>query len=204
MYIPINWDFQDTLKAESYRKLAAIKRLLFTPQCRKRFILNYFSDREDLAKLGRNCGMCDYCLDQKKGIVREKKAFVPKAEKARIKKESRPKKERKNTYEETLNLFRSGKSLSAIAKEREVTTQTIEVHIAKLYESHQINTDDLTKIINVPRVQSFGNTIQKLFPNGTPYLKEIKDGLEKEHSETISYFEVRMAMAMVEKNTSKT
>lgn len=80
MYIPINWDFQDTLKVESYRKLAAIKRLLFTPQCRKRFILNYFSDREDLAKLGRNCGMCDYCLDQKKGIVREKKAFVPKAE----------------------------------------------------------------------------------------------------------------------------
>ncbi|MDP2103860.1 MAG: RecQ family ATP-dependent DNA helicase [Candidatus Gracilibacteria bacterium] len=204
MYIPINWDFQDTLKAESYRKLAAIKRLLFTPQCRKRFILNYFSDREDLAKLGRNCGMCDYCLDQKKGIVREKKAFVPKAERARAKKESRPKKDRKNTYEETLNLFRSGKSLSAIAREREVTTQTIEVHIAKLYEGDQISTTDLAKVINVPRVQSFSNSIQKLFPDGTSYLKEIKDGLEKEHNETISYFEIRMAIAIREKITSQT
>ena len=63
------------LKKEANTKLDAIKKFLFTPQCRKRFVLNYFSDITDLEKLPRNCSMCDYCLDQKKGIVRERPSF---------------------------------------------------------------------------------------------------------------------------------
>ena len=64
--IPIDWSHQMMLKNESSSKLVAMKRFLFTPQCRKRFILNYFSDIADLEKLPKNCGMCDYCIDQKK------------------------------------------------------------------------------------------------------------------------------------------
>jgi hypothetical protein len=74
-YIPIDWAHQNMLKKESSMKLVAMKKLLFTPQCRKRFILNYFSDITDLEKLPKNCGMCDYCIDQKKGIVRERPTF---------------------------------------------------------------------------------------------------------------------------------
>ena len=74
-YIPIDWAHQNMLKKEANTKLDAIKKFLFTPQCRKRFVLNYFSDITDLEKLPRNCSMCDYCLDQKKGIVRERPSF---------------------------------------------------------------------------------------------------------------------------------
>jgi hypothetical protein len=47
----IDWKKQDALKAEAYFKLEQIKRLLFYPSCRKKFILDYFGDKEDLAKL---------------------------------------------------------------------------------------------------------------------------------------------------------
>jgi hypothetical protein len=54
------------LKNESYYKLEQIKKLLFYPSCRKRFILDYFGDEEDLTDLGDNCGACDYCIDKSK------------------------------------------------------------------------------------------------------------------------------------------
>jgi len=47
----IDWKRQDLLKDESNFKLEQMKRLLFYPSCRKRFILEYFGDTEDLATL---------------------------------------------------------------------------------------------------------------------------------------------------------
>jgi hypothetical protein len=38
----IDWKRQQDLKDEAYFKLEQIKRLLFFPHCRKRFILEYF------------------------------------------------------------------------------------------------------------------------------------------------------------------
>jgi phage pi2 protein 07 len=38
----IDWKHQELLKEEAYFKLEQIKKLLFYPTCRKRFILNYF------------------------------------------------------------------------------------------------------------------------------------------------------------------
>jgi hypothetical protein len=40
--IPVDWHHQDMLKEEAYYKLEQIKKLLFYPHCRKRFILEYF------------------------------------------------------------------------------------------------------------------------------------------------------------------
>jgi superfamily II DNA helicase RecQ len=62
----IDWKHQNLLKDESYFKLDQIKQLLFYPSCRKRFILEYFGDEEDLKNLKTNCGGCDYCADKKK------------------------------------------------------------------------------------------------------------------------------------------
>jgi len=49
--IKIDWGHQEALKTESYYKLEQIKKLLFYPSCRKKFILNYFEDKEDLKKI---------------------------------------------------------------------------------------------------------------------------------------------------------
>ncbi|MDD5213742.1 MAG: RecQ family ATP-dependent DNA helicase [Candidatus Gracilibacteria bacterium] len=64
--VPILWHHQNLLKEEGYFKLEQIKKLLFKPGCRKKFILTYFGDEEDLKNLGENCGACDYCLDKNK------------------------------------------------------------------------------------------------------------------------------------------
>jgi hypothetical protein len=49
--LKIDWNHQEALKNESYYKLDQIKKLLFYPSCRKKFILNYFADEEDLKKI---------------------------------------------------------------------------------------------------------------------------------------------------------
>jgi hypothetical protein len=38
----IDWKHQEALKDEAYFKLEQVKKLLFYPTCRKRFILDYF------------------------------------------------------------------------------------------------------------------------------------------------------------------
>ena len=73
----IDWKRQEELKAEAYFKLEQIKKLLFFPHCRKRFILEYFWDEEDLETLGDNCWNCDFCLDQSKFEKLEKKDIIP-------------------------------------------------------------------------------------------------------------------------------
>lgn len=66
--IPILWHHQNLLKEEAYFKLEQIKKLLFKPWCRKKFILKYFWDEEDLKNLWESCWACDYCLDKNKII----------------------------------------------------------------------------------------------------------------------------------------
>ncbi len=65
-HLLIDWKHQEALKDEAYYKLEQIKKLLFYPTCRKRFILNYFWDEEDLATLPDNCWTCDFCLEKEK------------------------------------------------------------------------------------------------------------------------------------------
>ena len=76
-HLLIDWKRQDALKAEAYFKLEQIKRLLFYPSCRKRFILDYFGDSEDLKTLPDNCGACDFCLDKKKFANSNMKEIIP-------------------------------------------------------------------------------------------------------------------------------
>lgn len=202
-YVPIDWAHQNMLKNESTSKLAAMKKLLFIPQCRKRFILNYFSDTTDLDKLGRNCGMCDYCMDQKKGIVRER----PKVNNEtgfRKKDRDRTKvpvgtSRKTDTYEETLRLFREGKNLSAIADERGVTTTTIEGHIAKLFGQGMVTLEEIGNLTSLENVEYARNAIETRFGGKPEKLREIKDVLESEGRKDIRYFDIHLAIAMMEK-----
>jgi superfamily II DNA helicase RecQ len=50
--------------------------LLFYPSCRKRFILEYFGDDEDLAKLWKDCKSCDFCIEKKKVLEEDFEDFV--------------------------------------------------------------------------------------------------------------------------------
>ncbi len=76
-HLMIDWKRQDMLKDEWYFKLDQIKRLLFYPGCRKKFILEYFGDEEDLRNLKANCWLCDHCLESGNISEDDKKKFLP-------------------------------------------------------------------------------------------------------------------------------
>jgi ATP-dependent DNA helicase RecQ len=75
-HLMIDWKHQEALKNEAYFKLEQVKKLLFYPTCRKRFILDYFWDEEDLVKLPKNCWACDFCLEKKEFENDEVKDYV--------------------------------------------------------------------------------------------------------------------------------
>ena len=64
--LEIDWEKQWLLEKESHYKLEQIKKLLFYPSCRRKFILSYFGDEIDLEGMKDGCGGCDYCFDMKK------------------------------------------------------------------------------------------------------------------------------------------
>jgi len=76
-HLMIDWKHQLKLEDEAYFKLEQIKKMLFYPHCRKRFILEYFGDEDDLAKLSDNCWSCDFCIDSKKFASWEIVDLVP-------------------------------------------------------------------------------------------------------------------------------
>ena len=65
-HLMIDWRLQAKLEEEAYFKLDQIKKMLFYPHCRRRFVLEYFWDEEEVEKLPKNCGTCDFCIESKK------------------------------------------------------------------------------------------------------------------------------------------
>lgn len=313
--ILIDWNHQNKLKEEAYYKLDQIKKLLFYPSCRKRFILDYFWDDEDLKKLWDDCGSCDYCLEKKElqsgkldnlvplstfGIVldvisrfnnkfgmklianflrgsREKRIldwnldknddywvlseysselvealleWLIKEEfleqtsgkfplirltdlwevslkKEKVLRESEPelqeylhmkvksnafkskstlggsKKswESKKTwnYDMTLKLFKEWKDLKTIAKEMDFKIMTIENHILKLYERDDLSLMDMMNLLDLNNLKEVKKIVEDFFWSNTDKLKPIKEKLEEEWFDTISYFEIKGALVMIEK-----
>lgn len=108
-------------------------------------------------------------------------------------KEANPKRERKaKPIEEktptnitSFNLFKEGKSIAEIAKERSFSVGTIEGHLASFVASKQINIDDLVSVEKQLLIKDAAKTY------GKEGFKTLKENLP----ENISYGEIRMVMA---------
>ena len=107
--------------------------------------------------------------------------------------------QKKDTYEETLRLFREQKNLSAIADERGVTTQTIEAHIAKLYGRGIITIEEVSKLTSLDNIEYARDIIELKFNGKIEKLREIKDVLEAAGRKDIRYFDIHLAIAMIDK-----
>ncbi len=309
--LEIDWERQELLKEEWYYKLEQIKKFLFYPSCRKRFILEYFWDEEDLQTLWENCKTCDYCIEKQNykswktkrivqlsvfsivlDIINEydkrfwvkfitsflrwskdkriiewnldkkenywilseynvwliealieallKQGFIEKTlwqyptiwltskwkvsltrdyllkeedndlqsylnmrSKSFIYKGSnktkKVKKEKKDTYKETLKLFKKGLSLKDISKKRELKLLTIENHILSLYEDSELNLSDIIKLINFSNIEFIKDIINNDFLWNIDKLKPIKEKLEELWRKDISYFEIKVSIAMINK-----
>ncbi|HEY5371426.1 MAG TPA: helix-turn-helix domain-containing protein [Hanamia sp.] len=109
-------------------------------------------------------------------------------------KDSNPKIERKEkSLEEKIpshilsfNLFKEGKSIAEIAKERSMTTGTIEGHLGSFIASKQINIDDLVSV----EKQGLIKEAAKIY--GKESFKALKEKLPRD----ISYSDLRMVLAL--------
>ncbi len=313
-HLMIDWKRQEMLKVEGYFKLEQIKRLLFYPWCRKKFILEYFWDEEDLKNLEANCKLCDYCLESGSISEDDKKKFLPAStygivletvkkynEKfwatllakllsgshdkritdwhlddyehygvfsdmtlemvtalfealimedflfktdgkypciwvteyggaalyknvyitqnisdlngyvmQKIKNTSKKswktgsqspgKKSLKGqTYKDTLVLFEGGMSVNEISKERWLWVQTIESHIVQLYQQGDISLMKVLELVSVQHWKMVKAATQSVAILENMQLKPIKQALEEQWNKNISYFEIKLSLAMIEK-----
>jgi PIF1-like helicase/Helix-turn-helix domain/HRDC domain/Helicase len=117
--------------------------------------------------------------------------------------EKQPKRERKektgvssakgDTYKETFRLYKEGQSIETIAKNRRLTTGTIETHLARYIRSGAIKPEELISIEKLTLIESaLGD-----FDGGsiTPVKQRLGDD--------ISFGEIRLAMAALGISQSK-
>ena len=313
-HLLIDWKRQELLKDEAYFKLEQIKRLLFYPHCRKKFILDYFGDEEDSKSLWTNCKSCDFCLDKKKFEASEVKDIIPVSafsvlletvkhfqekfwtniiaklltwsrdkkitewhlddyehysslqdyelwavlaiidalifeeymyktsgqfptlwvtelwgaviyrdkplkenleelnmfivwkvglkihkKKKWQKAEKWESKARWETQADTLKLFKEGVSLKDISKGRDLKLQTIESHIVQLYSSEDLSLMDIMKLISLWNIKEIKLTIKEDLDGAIEPLKPIKDAVVERWNREVSYFDIKVAIAMMEK-----
>ena len=89
----------------------------------------------------------------------------------------------------TLELFRSGLSVKEIAKERSLTTNTIESHLASYIPSGDV---DILELIPLKKYKKLVDEIEKIEFKS---LTELKEKVDK----SFSYMELRMVLMTIEK-----
>lgn len=319
-HIMVDWKHQNLLKEEAYFKLEKIKKLLFYPSCRKRFILEYFGDEEDLKNLWDNCGLCDYCLEKSKlqsgemenlvalsvfgivldvvskfdkkygaklmvkflrgsadarmsewgmdkhemyGVLSEYTPDLVEAliewliqhdylekttgqypllgltkvgfaalkreeilkddeknlqeylhmkvknwafKKAKTSSSTKASKPRAQTYKETKDLFHEFSKefswyeiIKKISENRQMVLTTIESHLVKLYESWELSLNDMLKLTEFSHLKSVKNIVAESFSGKVEKLKPVKEILEENGEKEVSYFDIKLALAMIEK-----
>ncbi|WP_397444907.1 helix-turn-helix domain-containing protein [Polaribacter sp. R77954] len=107
-----------------------------------------------------------------------------------INKENEQKKEaKKPTKQITFELFKAGLSIKEIAKERSLTSGTIESHLASFIPSGEV---DILELIDLKRYKKIINQIENIEFKSLTELKEKVD-------DSFSYMELRMVLLSIEK-----
>ena len=100
----------------------------------------------------------------------------------------KPKKEKTDTRLVSFNLFKAGKSINEIAKERALTTGTIEGHLAKYVKKGEININDLVSEEKIKNISNY------LAHNNYSTLSDIKNALNNE----VTWGDLRLVLAYIE------
>ncbi len=160
---------------QAYDKLDKVEDYVYSYDCRQKFILDYFGDRES-----SGCGQCDNCLNS----PTKKNSFskVAKKEDKKIKINT------KLTQLETWEFYKKGLDLNQIAEQRGLKKETIVDHVCFLIKKGLLSTSDLNELVS-PTIQKKILKITK--KTGTEKLKPIKEAL----GEDVSYQDIKLVLA---------
>jgi len=169
-----------------YDRLEKILDYVSKKKCRRKMILEYFSD-PDLKNHGNNCQGCDVCLDFKWPSATEsqdknfdKDNFIVKGEQPET---------LSDTILETVKLYKSDYDLDQIAKMRNLGKSTIFGHLIKWYSAG--GELDPEKFITREEERQILVAMSKA--ENYQKLKPIKDHLP----ESISYEKIRLVIAKI-------
>gem|GEM_PF-3079297 len=100
--------------------------------------------------------------------------------------------EKIDTYMTTLSLYQQGKSLKEMAEMRELTPQTIESHLVKLYQHKKIPLQEILKFSTIEKLKDIKQRI-------TSWGDEVKLSAIKEACPSdYTYFDIKLAQALIE------
>jgi hypothetical protein len=105
-------------------------------------------------------------------------------------KESKPKRQKGDTKKQSLQLFKSGKTIDEIANERELNENTIFGHLASFISSGDIKITDLIS-------ENYYSELKEIIPTKTfENLSDLKHQLDEKYS----YGEIRLVLEELSKN----
>jgi len=122
-------------------------------------------------------------------------SILEKNPKRKRKEKSEPKEKKPDTKAETFQLYSAGKTVNEIAKERNLTVQTIESHLA-----HYISTGDIKieELVSREKIVLIEPALQG-FEKGSP-LTSVKEKLPS----SIGYGDIKLVMAWLDNQKSST
>lgn len=141
----------------------------------------------------------DYLTAKAKAVLDEvkldeKNAKVERtAKKDEKKKEGKPKKEKVDTKDITYKMFRQGKSITDIAKERSLTSGTIATHLAYYVEKGELQVGEVVSTQHQNIIRGIARSFNKAFS-----LSEVKNLLPEDYT----YAEIKLVLADMYKDTN--
>jgi len=170
-----SWDDINYVSDIKSKRLEKIKNYAEEKACRRKAILEYFSD-PDLENIKSGCGSCDVCINfQWKNTV----ANLPEEEKDL----------RGSTVMESVDLYQKGYSVEQIAKMRSLGISTIFGHLIRWYQAG--GDLDIDKFVTSDEKKLILDAVGKIKDEDKGKLRPIKDLLPEE----ISYEKIRLVLA---------
>jgi len=151
------------------------------------------------AALYKNVYITQNIVDLNSYVMQKIKHTSQKSKNRSASKSSWKKSPKGQTYQDTLTLFLQEKTVLEISKIRDLWVQTIESHIVHLYAQWDISLMKVLDLVTLEHAKLVKQTLKLDAILENTELKPIKQKLEEQGNMGVTYFDIKLTLAMIEK-----